>query len=146
MFIYNFYIHQHTIDVPYAVFRIFTQTWIINFPSVIFSIPLFLIALSYTKQESFHWFVQLVAEASMGIYCFHSTECHLWHWLNHTSQILKNLNGHWIHVLKWTFKIYSTGLIIDLVRQKLFGLFLFKRKYYQAFTKCFDSFITGTNI
>ena len=102
LFIYNFYIHQHTHKLPFQsewrLIKMLGQTAVLQFPSLIFSIPLFLISLSFTKQWKYHNIIQTLAESSIGVYSFQCSTNHLYYWRSFTNFLFIDLNKHWIYV------------------------------------------------
>ena len=145
LFSYNFFIHKnHNLNIKqWFLIKILSQTWIMNFPSLIFSLPLFLISLSYNSPFKYSHLLQHLAESSMGIYLLHCSNFHMMYWNPIAKLFFINLNNHFIYVWKFVLKIYFIGVIVEIIRQHLFKSLLFNRNYYQTFTKKFNYYLMG---
>ena len=97
LFVYNVIVHQKPeyFDSEWRLIKLLGKTWITHFPSVIFSIPLFLISLKLTKYWRFHFFIQTFAECSMGIYMFHCSYFHINSYIEFIINIMEAMAFGW---------------------------------------------------
>ena len=148
LFCYNFYIHQNPqfFENKWKIIQIVGQTWILHFPSAMFSLPLFLLALSFNKHCRYHYIIQALAECSMGVFSFHYSIFHLGYWLPNTNQFFINIEKHWIYVWKNVIKIYVCSIIVEITRQHIFNCLFFKRNYYHFYSELFNNYIMGKDI
>ena len=144
LYYYNFQVHQHPeyFKTEWKLLELFSQTWIMNLPSIMFAFPLFLISLSFTKQWKYHYLVQFAAECSLPIYMFHCYPEHYGVWLDPLKEKFKQENT--IELLWWTMKIYISGFLVETTRHHLFNALIFKRFYYKVFTSYFNHIFMET--
>ena len=145
LFYYNFFVHQNPsfFKGGSRLLRLFGQTWILRFPSLIFSIPLFLISISYTKKWIHHDIIQTIAECSISVFMFHTSPYHIQYWVSITKPLFSNMETLWIQTLSLTFKTFCAGIIIEKTRQHIFNCLIFKRHYYQVLTKYINKIFMG---
>ena len=140
LFYFNYLVHQKPqyFVTEWTILKLFGQTWIMRLPSLMFSIPSFLIALSFNIQWKYHFIVQYLSESSMPIFMFHYAVNNRNYWEKAVKPCFHDLNTHWIGVGALTFKIYIVGALIEFVRLHIFNTLVFKRYYYQRFCVQFN--------
>ena len=148
LFYYNFYVHQNPqfFQSGWKIIQILGKTWILNFPSILFSIPLFLLSLSFNKQFKYHYIIKALAECSMGVFSFHYSRDHKYYWTPIVHNFFINLDLHWIFVWKYVFKIYFCSILVELSRQKIFNCLIFNRKYYRQLSSYINHILMDTKL
>ena len=146
LYYYNFQVHQHPeyFETDWRLLKLFSQTWIMRLPSIMFAFPLFLISLSWTKKWKYDYIVQFAAECSFPIYMFHCYPTNYGFWFDPLKANFKQENT--VELLWLTMKIYISGFLVETIRYHLFNSLIFKRKYYQNFTSYFNYIFMETKL
>ena len=139
LFIYNVIIHQNRIHSNKLLIILFSKTWIMNLPSLLFSIPSFLIFLSLNINFKYINLIKHISQLSFGIYLCHCSHNHIQYWTILNSEHI-NSNFFWVYATKITGKIFFVCAIIELIRLKFINFLLFERKFYQDFSSILDNF------
>ena len=130
-------------DSEWRLIKLFGQTWIMHLPSLLFSIPLFLIALSFNKQWKYHYIVQFLSESSISIFMFHYADYNRIKWERIIKPYFHNLDTHWKAAISLTFKLYVASALVEFVRLHIFNTLIYKRKYFHDFANFFNYFFMG---
>ena len=147
VFFYNFLLHHNpgNFDFNWKILLLFRHATIMRFPSLLLSIPLFMIALSFNKQWKYHYIIRFLSESSISIYMFHYGESLRKYWEMAIKPSFDHLDTHWKGVISLTLKIYTGSALVECAREHIFNTLVFKRKYYIRFANSFNGFFMNMN-
>ena len=136
--------NRHMIDFPVinTIMKIISNASLFSFQSMLVSIAMF---ITFTKikikKSKITEFCSLMSRHSMGIYMIHYAETLMGLWLKEIMDLYNNKGEYLPGIIKLWFKVIFISFIIDYIREKLFNLIIFYRRWYLRLTAKIDILI-----
>ena len=140
---YKYYTLCHHTNSIHWYIRIFWLKDILQPPTILFGIASFLIAIKVNIETKIDYYIQKISELSYPIYLIHLHDeiIHLWQQpLIKLSR--KNLVYYWKNNLHMSLKVYVTCALIEILRKKIFKLFLYERNVFAYINSCCNKVTT----
>ena len=143
IYYYNFLVHQKPeyFETEWRLIFPFGDRRIMGLPSIILGLCSFYITISIKGQFKRHHLIQTIAQCSLGVFMYHYYPYGWRYWGKIAQDRCINYGPDYIFLFCYSVKLCIAGLLIEISRQYIFNVLIFKRKYYWLFTQYVDHFL-----